>query len=1033
MNRIISLLAFSFLFFSTHAQIISVIQQQKKGFKITPSTNVDGYTLLADANTSAAVFQGQKLIQTLWNNKRQTAGFYPTPYWNGMNDEGSEVSNAPYTIVVTENNIKAKWGLVGNTSADSAGPAVQHAADVVTSMAFAGGYAYYSVGYFEGHPSYFKFSLSDPQKKIDYLPGQGQITLFEATDGVRVYHAGQGVPTTLGHIFATRLNDDSLVLFNSGIGIQVQNGRYLPSVIDTNTTTLDTGDPGVPADAPKIPECNIGGMTVQKNGKYLFISHFDKNDIKVYDVHTVINGKPSGALIQTITLANAKAMCVDADDDNSIWIVSGTNTVAKYTINANGTLTSATLTLSGLVTPLAVTCKSGKVAVADGSTRQQVRIFNNLNGVEGAPLGQLGGYSTDATVANDKFMFKNTKELFRGERNTWIAYGLDGSLWVGDRGNYRVQHFSATNTFIKTIMNVGYHYSSAVDRNNPTRVFANYLEFALDYSKPLAPNNGSWTLVKNWAYPATIEYDNMFDRMKCVSTLSNGRTYCLLQHVYGNGNHRFQVMELPTNGNLRFTGVEPTISGQQFDVFYTMDADGSLIRKSNGYTGVATQWIKRPLTGFDGSGNPQWGADDTIARVPPLTNSDPVSIDGVATNSITSTGKLISQDQNHYDPVYGRGGGYHLGAVALGGTDWLWRVAPSTNSHYGGVLFPNDGFFEIANGVKYAGGYIMTADSLIVAGYHGENWQGLQTNVWNLWLDNGLLLTQFGIDGFKARDLGEAAPQMAGNTILGTMAKIPGGDFIVSGNDESYHGASQLWRISGINTIQHHQIAIVKSGVPVGPTIDYIDLMAGVPYNDTLHNGTSRWIRTPAENDFTGGRLLRVNTNIQSYKKTDRDIELLSISQSGNPTTDILACDLGTNNTSHWKITGKFSPERSVDQHDNPSRAYLEILDTANKVISRLSFQAYSYPSDYRILLNDSIAWQGTAANFFAKTTYLEDISFTVNGGGVDMTYGTVTAHVPVFDPTCHWQNPKVIRVWMNTSNGFGHIYDVANMKFYDH
>jgi hypothetical protein len=38
-------------------------------------------------------------------------------------------------------------------------------------------------------------------------------------------------------------------------------------------------------------------------------------------------------------------------------------------------------------------------------------------------------------------------------------------------------------------------YQSAVSPGEPTRVFSNFLEFSVDYSKPI---NTSWTLVNNW-------------------------------------------------------------------------------------------------------------------------------------------------------------------------------------------------------------------------------------------------------------------------------------------------------------------------------------------------------------------------------------------------------------------------------------------------------------------------------------------------------------------------------------------------------
>jgi sugar lactone lactonase YvrE len=53
--------------------------------------------------------------------------------------------------------------------------------------------------------------------------------------------------------------------------------------------------------------------------------------------------KSTGEVIQTLSVTNPKSLCVDANDN--LWMVTGTNTVSKYTVNANGTLSGATVTL----------------------------------------------------------------------------------------------------------------------------------------------------------------------------------------------------------------------------------------------------------------------------------------------------------------------------------------------------------------------------------------------------------------------------------------------------------------------------------------------------------------------------------------------------------------------------------------------------------------------------------------------------------------------------------------------------------------
>ena len=106
--------------------------------------------------------------------------------------------------------------------------------------------------------------------------------------------------------------------------------------------------------------------------------------------------------------------------------------------------------------------------------------------------------------------------------------------------------------------------------------------------------------------------------------------------------------------------------------------------------------------------------------------------------------------------------GYHLGAVRKGDNKWLWRTAPSLGTALQRP-FPEDGAFDVANGVIYPGGSaIMTGDH-IFWGYHGEFWKQSQTNMWNH-VDGktGLLVDQFGAHttDFPARKPRPAWPAM---------------------------------------------------------------------------------------------------------------------------------------------------------------------------------------------------------------------------------------------------------------------------------
>ncbi len=220
----------------------------------------------------------------------------------------------------------------------------------------------------------------------------------------------------------------------------------------------------------------------------------------------------------------------------------------------------------------------GTIGVID-QTNQVVRFFNTSTGVEGTQLGVNGGYSNSPDVTNTKFMFDD----LRGNTFGFLAYAPDGSFWLGDCGNQRELHFSPNKNYIETIMSLGITYSTCVDPNNITRVFANYMEFAIDYSKPLTGNSG-WTYVRNWGYSSAAVNTQSTKRLLSVITLSNGRTF---GYDYAPG---MGLVELSSTG-LKSTGL--SIGNG------VINTDGSLTKFSGSYnTGNSITFTLLPASWF---------------------------------------------------------------------------------------------------------------------------------------------------------------------------------------------------------------------------------------------------------------------------------------------------------------------------------------------------------------------------------------------------------------------------------------------------
>ncbi|MEZ4805632.1 MAG: PA14 domain-containing protein, partial [Bacteroidia bacterium] len=755
------------------------------------------FTLSKASTTSAGIFRKDStLVRTLWNNVKYPAGTH-TAHWDRKDDEGFLVNDSFFDVRVVSSNMTYTWeGSVGNSSDSMVGISKHRYYTRPNSMAISGNTAYYTVGYTEGITSAYKLNLSSPQNKIGILYNTNhdvdQEGSFTATDGTIVYWAGYDpFDVNVTFVYGTSVANDQEVNFSSGSSVGMTFGRTYNAAIDLYTNNAAS---------------RISGLAVQKLGSYLFVAHAQLNELHVLN-------KSTGALVQTISVTTPRQLCVDMNDN--LWMISGTNSVQKYTVNTNGTLSSPILSIANLVEPLnlAVSPNNYLIVVTDGGSSQQIKAFNNANANSVWTFGQAGGYSSDATVTNDKFFFSHAPTEIKG---SFIAFQADSSFWVGDPGNERILHFSSNRTFIERIMSLPHSYSVQADINNPTRVFNEYLEFKIDYSKPLDPNNGSWTLVKNWRYgvPATYYQDYKADILRNVITLSNGRTYATIEDLSVQDWRTPEIVELPASGNLRFTGIQL----EPFENFI-IDPDGTirtLVADSKiGSNGV---WTVRTLNGFDNNNNPKWSNPSNYATSPKVTLDDPFC-DGPSYPAKTKSDLLIvfnpwEQDAN------GKGHGYHLGAIKKGSNKWLWKTSKATDLSYQGP-FPTDGAFDLGNNVEYPGGHVYAIENNIFWNYHGEFWKNSQTNIWNHYHENGLMVSQFGITSIEGENMYEQAfPMGAGNVYSSVFVKV-GDDYYLYHNDESVHAGIHRWKISGFNSIKVQTIPIKISSLKTGQLKGY--------------------------------------------------------------------------------------------------------------------------------------------------------------------------------------------------------------------
>lgn len=509
-------------------------------------------------------------------------------------------------------------------------------------------------------------------------------------------------------------------------------------------------------------------IEVQKNGSLLFVAKKSQNTILIYD-------KNGGNQTGSISVSQPGDLSVTASGE--LWVVTG-NSVVRYGVNSGGG--SAAQTIGGFGNPIAVACSpvDGTVLVADASAWQVKAFYSN-----GSPRwthGQQGGFANGPRVTPDKFYW-----IFQDQGQTrvttFLQFQPDGTWWVGDTFLSRSLHFDMNQQLLHEINYQPHTYMATADVGNGARVFNRFTEYHVDYSKP-PPQ--SWVMTNFWGYnlPSYAYNMGIEDGLCSVITMSNGRTYGLIYD--GGAGATRAVVELIGSG-FRETSV------RGLGNYTRIQKDGSIYGQSG--SNPQTYW-RKPLTGFNASGDPQWGNPVTLAsanvasgflRDDPKSERFPLA---------TTSGTVVV-----YDPS--RRTGYHLGGIKPGGNTWLWKAMPTIGGH--------DGSGTADSWVEYAGNYHMVSGQNIFADYHGEFFQDAgQSSQFFHFYDNGLFVGQFGQPNMFG--VAPNAPGTSGNALNPVLVEV-GTDVYIYHNDEPGRG-SPRWHPIGLDGIRE-----LASAVTVGP------------------------------------------------------------------------------------------------------------------------------------------------------------------------------------------------------------------------
>ena len=966
------------------------------------------FKLATAARTSAGVYSADSvLVRTLWNDVKYPAGTY-SKYWDGKDDKGVPLvsPDEKYTVKVISNNVKYEWeGTIGNSS-DSTSGLTKHRGyyHCMRGLAFSGDYGYFCTGYSEGSPSLAKFKINTPNQKKQFFTSttqSGDINFVAADDKNVYWGVFDAYAPNNSFVFATKISDDTETEFSNSSSYTITHGKTYKQAISL----------------VKRPRSRISGLAVQKKGNYLFVAREETNELQVLN-------KTTGALVRAISIPLPRSIAVDTEEN--LWMISGTGNASKYTVNADGSLTDPILALPNLVDPVAIDISPDgkKIAVADGGTSQQVKFFSTKNGDLLTTLGEAGGYFTDARVTDNKFYFNDVQ----GKKQTFVAFEPNGSYWVSDPGNFRVQHYDAKNKFFNRIMSLGATYSTCVDKNNIKRVWADYLEFEMDYSV-LPTGHSGWKLVRNWGANISAAYDRS-EKFRFILTLSNGRTYGFIGTKSGK-----EILEFPAKGQLRFTGMVPRLGRS-----YTMAQDGSIEQYIRANVGGVSLLNKYKLTGFDKDGNPTWSnLPITLYTTPFLSAMDPNA--QPKSECVTSTGKVINFDYNVVQ-TYVNGvpkvwaKGYHLGAIQMGSNKWLWKTEQATTLNYKGD-YPGAGYFDIGNGVhNNAGGTVCIVDRNVITSYHGEFWKNGQTNKFNHYLDNGLAIAQFGITRAETTD--HATPGMAGNVLTPILVKGPAGNLYLIHGDESDHAGVHRWKISGLNTIAEQNIPIKYPTPVIQKKADPSDLMAGLKYDVILaNNDGSGWFRQP-ENEITVNQyknIFSVMTNILSYDRLSSPDLYIRFAKEGTNTYTV-SHELGKDPVSKsWKLTGLIAYPHNMPNGRSISQ-FFEVLDADGKILTSFycNMNWQSRPLTATIFGNNKVIAEGSDVLIKKSMAPFTSIEISVINNVVSFTYGKYkTIKTTVQDLSANWKQPATLRCRFESTENpaiYGAIIGMKDLKF---
>lgn len=1025
----------------------------------TQPTNTFTFTLPHSYETSAGVFNGAGgLVRNLWKKKSFPAGSY-TRSWNGLDDNSVPLPEGGYSVKVLYHNMDYTWeGVIGNTSRSFTG-FTYRSLDTFRNISIdSSGNAFVSVGYGEGQPNLVRFNTTDPQSPfMGMAADQNVLWNYSATDGANFYLANIGTGWDANNstfVIARKVSDGSPQAFSSGSNTKVGLTTY--SAIDVSVTTTGTVDKVWTGDHKAT------GLAVQVSGTLLAVSHGGnginnngggndpQNEVRLFN-------KTTGQFLNKFAVSGAGNVAFAPNGD--LWVISGSAaSVIRYTGLPASPAVAASI--SGFSKPLAVAVHPSDndvVLVADGGSSQQVKCYNRMGAQLWAPpLGQPGGYPVNgASVNTNKFWFFNYRE---NVESTFLAFQSDGSFWVGDEANYRALHYSSSDrSYLGQIAMVsGAGYSMTVDPNNSSRVFAENLEYSVDYSKPLVPGdpdpavggNGCWKLVNNWnaGLPGFPDYGGFTN----VVTLSNGRTYGQIRHLVDPIG--MYVCELTTSGTLRLTGTAPAFSNTIYNLYN--NGDIRYVVTSGTANPYKQTLVKRTLTGFDASDNPLWSGTSAFASTPYAqgtgsnsyrTHLDPTITGGwgmsaripitssstaVCFNTIASS--YVYKDDSGNNVTVWASPNTHLGVVPVSGTDFLWK------SCHGALAVQPDGlgtFTDLADqGNQAYGGHcaigVFANGRNILCGYDGQ--YGYFSNQFMHFYDDGLFVGQFGVTTGKGLDKTTAylsVPGFGGNIAMMSMVTSTTGVPYVYYSDESGHDGLHRWRMDGTVNEMSVSGTLSASGIWSG-NADLGNAAAWPAVNLVANPGfeSEASTYTLSGSSALGYTVSPVNWQVNSSDGTGAGAFYSAwMDITGGTSTSIFARSYPYHATIAKNSAYKVTPCQILSQLTSGTyNLSAWVVSSGGQTLARMYCKKTPLSStfDYTVNIPTASVWTQITINNIVVTGGQAEIGFDVQGGSGQYIYIDDVSFIPYSSPVLTL--PSNMTVLATGTNGAAVTFSVT-------